>query len=156
MKKEERRYMRYGKMVMFHGREYKLVADMTEEKETVKAVPAEEYRRFELLTAWSRNDVGLTAEQREELSAIPQEIPCGECEPANRIRFITSEYNNKFEVPDLRYILVNGRRRQVRYIDEYHFSLEGGSVFHICEFAEMCERNGISVLPLLEPQKGGA
>ena len=158
--KEQRRFMRYGKRVMFQNHEYKLVADMTEEKETVKAVPVDEYRRYELLTAWSRNSVGLTEEQQEELAAIPQNIPCEECEPANRIRFITSGYQTLFEVSDLGRIFVNGKEKMVVYIDDYHFYLVNGTgwaeCYHICEFAELCEHNGIAVHPVAVNQKGVA
>ena len=36
--------------------------------------------------------------------------------------------------------------RKCTYIDDYHTKI-GYNVFHICEFAELCERNGHTVEP---------
>ena len=36
--------------------------------------------------------------------------------------------------------------RECKYIDDYHTQI-GSDVFHICEFAELCERNGHTVEP---------
>ncbi len=36
--------------------------------------------------------------------------------------------------------------RTCRYIDDYHLEV-GSYVYHICEFAEHCERNGHTVEP---------
>ncbi len=36
--------------------------------------------------------------------------------------------------------------RTCRYIDDYHLEV-GTNLYHICEFAELCERNGHSVEP---------
>ena len=71
---------------------------------------------------------------------------------ANRdIRFINSHYKVLFRIPDGESITVTDRNGKpesylCRYIDDYHTQI-GSDVFHICEFAELCERNGHTVEP---------
>ena len=69
----------------------------------------------------------------------------------NSIRFIDSGYNEKFRVNDGDKILIHTRNgttleRECKYIDDYHTQI-GSDVFHICEFAELCERNCHTVEP---------
>lgn len=69
----------------------------------------------------------------------------------NSIRFIDSGYNEKFRVNDGEKILIHTRNgttleRECKYIDNYHTQIDS-DVFHICEFAELCERNGHTVEP---------
>ncbi len=65
------------------------------------------------------------------------------------IRFIDSNYNTLFTIPDggkVRVTYYDGDVREVmcRYIDDYHLEFGGGScnLLHICEFAEKMEKNG--------------
>ena len=65
------------------------------------------------------------------------------------IRFIDSEYNEKFRISDGDRILIHTRdggtmERECRYIDDYHTKI-GLNIYHICEFAELCEKNGHTV-----------
>ena len=72
------------------------------------------------------------------------------------IRFITPRYEEKFRIPDgdqirISYPAGETRDRTVRYIDEYHMEIGSGfssNLYHICEFAEIMERNGEKVIPL--------
>ena len=69
------------------------------------------------------------------------------------IRFIDSNYNEKFRIADGGKISItksNGERTEklCRYIDDYHLEV-GTNLYHICEFAELCEKNGIIVEPVL-------
>lgn len=71
------------------------------------------------------------------------------------IRFITPHYEEKFRIADgdsVRIRCQDGRvlDRVCRYIDECHVEVGKGwdNLFHICQFAEMMERNGNSVIPL--------
>lgn len=70
------------------------------------------------------------------------------------IRFITSDYKERFRIPDgdsIRITTPDGTHddRPCRYIDDCHLELgPGWRVFHICEFAELMERNGNTVIPL--------
>ncbi|NBI67975.1 hypothetical protein D1646_14420 [Pseudoflavonifractor sp. 60] len=71
------------------------------------------------------------------------------------IRFITSHYEEKFRIADgdsVRIRCPDGRQldRECRYIDEYHVEVGKGwdNLYHICQFAELMERNGNSVIPL--------
>lgn len=71
------------------------------------------------------------------------------------IRFITPHYEEKFRIADgdmVRIRCPDGRRldQECRYIDEYHVEVGKGwdNLYHICQFAEMMERNGNSVIPL--------
>jgi len=68
------------------------------------------------------------------------------------IRFITPHYKEKFRIEDgdkVRIRRFDGTSidRVCRYIDEYHVEI-GHELYHICQFAEIMERNGHSVIPL--------
>jgi len=68
-----------------------------------------------------------------------------------QIRFITSQYKELFRIPDgdkIRIITSDSERldRVCRYVDEYHVEV-GRNLFHICEFAELMEANGNTVIP---------
>ena len=66
------------------------------------------------------------------------------------IRFIDSAYNTKFEIPDGGAILIKTDRHKkvyrCHYLDAYHFQISN-SIFHICQFAEIMERNGTTYEP---------
>lgn len=69
------------------------------------------------------------------------------------IRFIDSNYNEKFRIADGGKISItksNGERTEkfCRYIADYHLEV-GTNLYHICEFAELCEKNGVIVEPVL-------
>ena len=155
MDKKFAKYMRYGKQVKTvpDGETFKLIEDMDANKDTVRAVPMCNLSRYELLQAWSKNRVGVTEEERNEMQGYESELPIDGIVPNNVVRFITSGYNTLFEVPDLSFVKVNGELRQVVYIDDYHFSFAGesliawGGCLHICQFAELCEKNRIEVEP---------
>lgn len=68
------------------------------------------------------------------------------------IRFITPHYREIFRIPDgdkIRIIRSDGEKvdKVCRYIDDYHTEV-GDRLYHICEFAEIMERNGSTVIPL--------
>lgn len=60
------------------------------------------------------------------------------------IRFIDSHYKDLFRIPDGGHIQIDyGNETVVKpctFIDEYHTQI-GNNVFHICQFAEIMERN---------------
>ena len=67
------------------------------------------------------------------------------------VRFIDSDYNTLFHVPDGENITLTtfGDDRRIlscRYIDATHARI-GGETFHICQFAEVQERNGAVYAP---------
>lgn len=75
------------------------------------------------------------------------------------IRFVTPDYNPLFTIHDNEEIKItseNGEthKRICRYIDEYHFELIKGvgenkiNCFHICEFAELMQKNNSKVIPM--------
>ena len=71
------------------------------------------------------------------------------------IRFINPHYKELFRVPDgdkIRIIHSDGEKTDYtcRYIDDYHVAIGSGwnSLLHICQFAEIMERNGSTVIPL--------
>lgn len=70
------------------------------------------------------------------------------------IRFINTLYETLFFVEDGGEIEVDGewKRYVCRYIDGYHAWI-GNRVYHICEFAEMMERNVRSYRPA-KPKEG--
>ena len=65
------------------------------------------------------------------------------------IRFIDSHYKDLFRVPDGGCIQIHYPDETVikpcKFIDEYHTQI-GYNVFHICQFAEIMERNGASYM----------
>lgn len=68
------------------------------------------------------------------------------------IRFITPDYKELFRVKDggkVHIISPDGAEsdKECRYIDEYHAQI-GSNIYHICEFAEIMERNSNTVKPL--------
>ena len=74
---------------------------------------------------------------------------------AKGIRFITPDYTEKFRIEDGDSIRViredkESRDQVCRYIDDYHMEIVGigDSLYHICQFAEMLERNGSKVIPI--------
>lgn len=69
------------------------------------------------------------------------------------IRFINPHYKELFRVPDgdkIRIIHSDGEKTDYtcRYIDDYHVEIGSGwnSLLHICQFAEIMERNGSNPL----------
>ena len=71
------------------------------------------------------------------------------------IRFIDPNYKELFRIPDgdkIRIIEPGGRHRDCvcRYIDECHVEVSSGfdNLYHICQFAELMERNQNTVIPL--------
>jgi len=67
------------------------------------------------------------------------------------IHFIDPRYKELFRIPDgdkIRITTPDGEKldRTCRYVDDYHFEVIG-RVYHICEFAELMESNGNTVIP---------
>ncbi len=63
------------------------------------------------------------------------------------IRFIDSNYNELFRIPDGGKICITSQDgteviRECKYIDDYHFQTDTLTVFHICQFAEIQEKHG--------------
>ena len=72
------------------------------------------------------------------------------------IRFITPDYKELFRIPDGGYITINhsdGEQlvRKCKFIDETHTKV-GTNSYHICQFAERIQRNGITCAPCPEPE----
>lgn len=68
------------------------------------------------------------------------------------IRFINPNYKELFRIPDgdrVRLLYSDGEKadRTCRYIDDYHVEV-GDNLYHICEFAERCDRSGTKVIPI--------
>lgn len=172
MVKEFAKYMTWGKIVesLHTGTTFKLIEDMDKKKDTVRAVSMENWKRYDLLKAWIRNYDQAVWGFRDKYSQkdadgwkaekqsyeVELKIDC--IKPCNKIRFITPDYKTKFEVENLSLISVNGKAARVAYLDETHFTFVDtvsmnlyGGCFHICQFAELCERDGIEVKPLPKP-----
>ena len=69
------------------------------------------------------------------------------------IRFITPNYEEKFRLPDggrIRFTDREGKQRETtcRYLDDYHLETAGGNIYHIAEYAERLQANGITVEPV--------
>lgn len=68
------------------------------------------------------------------------------------IRFITPDYKEIFRISDgdkIRIVQPDGKTKDFvcRYIEENHLEV-GSGLYHICEFAEIMEHNGSTVIPL--------
>lgn len=68
------------------------------------------------------------------------------------IRFITPDYKDVFRISDgdrIRMTLPSGEKLEqtCRYIDETHLEV-GNNLYHICEFAERMQRDGVQTIPL--------
>ena len=73
------------------------------------------------------------------------------------IRFIDSRYKELFHIADGEKIIITDAmgeksERTCRYIDEYHTEV-GSSLYHICQFAELMERNGSVYEPVRKAAK---
>ena len=74
------------------------------------------------------------------------------------IRLINSHYDDLYRIPDGGVIQVDypdGRSFTARleHLDDYHFDMGGlGNVFHICQFAEVMERNHADFYPEIQTQ----
>lgn len=145
------RYIRFGHRVrsLYTGEEYKLVEDLKDEGET-KAVKPEDYGRYIRLSA--KGNGNLSEDEKIELERMIIPIRYTGIEPADIVRFIDSQYNELFRVKNLGRILLNGKEKRVAYIDDYHFTFtdDAGpySCFHICQFAELVEKNGMQLEPV--------
>mgnify|MGYP000146429029 CR=1 FL=1 len=71
------------------------------------------------------------------------------------IRFIDSHYKDLFRVPDGGCIQIHYPDETLvkpcKFIDEYHTQI-GTNVFHICQFAEVMERNHADFYPEIQTQ----
>ena len=70
---------------------------------------------------------------------------------SKRIRFIDSQYNDLFSIRDGSNIKITGYGdvisiKKCRFLDEYHTEVEG-TCYHICQFAEIMEKNGYKYEP---------
>ena len=68
------------------------------------------------------------------------------------ISFIDPNYKEQFKIPDgesIRITYQDGTTadRTCRYIDDYHLEV-GSELYHICQFAELMQKNGNKVIPL--------
>ena len=71
------------------------------------------------------------------------------------IRFIDSHYKDLFRIPDGGCVQIHYPDETVvkpcKFIDEYHTQV-GYNVFHICQFAEVMERNHADFYPEIQTQ----
>ena len=68
------------------------------------------------------------------------------------IRFISPHYKELFRIPDGDHIRItypdgSHKDRTCRYIDDSHVEVDN-NLYHICEFAEIMESNGNTVVPM--------
>ncbi|MBQ6467564.1 MAG: DUF3846 domain-containing protein [Clostridia bacterium] len=74
------------------------------------------------------------------------------------IRFINTNYKELFRIPDGGKIVINyndgsaPEEEVCRFIDNYHFQTENGGIYHISQFAEICEENNYTVEPYREKE----
>ena len=131
------------------GKVYRLIEDMPPEGDYVRCVDMDNWERYRLLRAWSHNQVGVTVEQEAEMNNYGEMQPIDKLEPYETITIKGPDYAPRLYVRDLDYIVINGKRTQVYWIDSCHFGItyESGhsDTFHIDEFAELCEKNNVNI-----------
>jgi hypothetical protein len=74
----------------------------------------------------------------------------------DKIRFINTHYNELFRIPDSGSIVVTRPEGEeyigdCKFLDETHTEING-ECYHICQFAEIQERNGATVKPETMPE----
>lgn len=167
MEKKFVRFIDYGKRLLHKNtkKEY-IVVDTDVTRNARKQQDAElfdflcveraNYSHYERLGAWIRNNVdpAKTESYKIERASFEMLLKCDEVESLNEIEFITPAYKEKFKVRNFGWVSLStsDKPKQVVYYDATHFGFlsETGyvsNVYHICQFAEMCERNGIEVKP---------
>lgn len=78
--------------------------------------------------------------------------------PTDDVRLIDSNYKDLYRVPNggviqMDYPDGSSHTARVEHLDKYHFDLGGlYNTFHICQFAEIMERNGASYYPEIQTQ----
>ena len=78
--------------------------------------------------------------------------------PRDDVRLINSHYDDLYRVPNHGVIQVDrsdgsSYTARVEHLDDYHFDMGGlGNVFHICQFAEVMERNHADFYPEIQTQ----
>lgn len=124
---------------------------------------ADAYTAEKEATAQAEQDKAIQQESVKILENIPQagigrrRIWEPETLPKD-IRLINSHYDDLYRIPDGGVIQVDypdGRSftARVEHLDDYHFDMGGlGNVFHICQFAEVMERNHADFYPEIETQ----
>ena len=145
------KYMSYGKMVKAkNGATYRIICNVKGNDTNVKVVSKDKYAFYHHTKEQIRRGIISKEEGEKVIETYLNELPVEDIEPADEVRFINSKYETLFKVPDLGYILENGKKKRVVYLDDYHFTFTEGTCygcFHICQYAEICERNGITVVP---------
>ncbi|MCC8045823.1 MAG: hypothetical protein LIP12_10040 [Clostridiales bacterium] len=148
------KHMYFGKTIKcsWTEDEYRLMENADTDDGTVKAVNVENLQRYNLLTAWLSNGVSEKEDRleadREERESLFETLKLSDCVPADKIRFITPQYETLFEVPDLGRVKVNGEIRRVNWVDDFHFEFiepRYSGCYHICEFAEIAKMNGLKI-----------
>lgn len=128
--------------VTYSGEEYTLL-DEYDGRETLKAVKKTDCDEYTTRRAWLQNHVGSEAENRQVMESLEFLLPADEIVPSDKVRFITSKYETLFEVMNFGFIRENGKIKQVYFMDPYHFAfVDSGVCWHICQYAEACERVG--------------
>ena len=95
-------------------------------------------------TGWDNPEISLMIHELRNHLILQEE---------RNIRFITPEYDDLFTLPDGAKLLLqypDGSKKTVpckAYPDGHHFTLGNGGVLHICQFAELCRKNGITYAP---------
>lgn len=136
------------------GNEYIVIEYPEREYDFLKCVKSENYERWHLLRAWRNNGVHKDTPEWEsddaERASYELAMFADDLIPIDKIRFITPYYKDRFTVISGGKILFNGKEKRVVYIDATHFYLVGKcwDSYHICQFAEICERNNITVEPV--------
>ena len=159
MTKQFAKYMTYGKKVACSWTcvIFSLIENMDGNKETVRAVNLKNLRQYQMLNAWSRNwdndskfrerfsagiekgEHGTIEDCREKRKSYEVELKISDITAKDKIRFITPNYDTKFEVDNLcdhpsnttcpRY---SSDEMETIWKSVIHF-VQGQQLLHLCE-----------------------
>lgn len=150
-------FLRYNVVEDKNGNRYQVQVCHQGGLDKVPAVRTEDVSEYDrLLSAKQKKE--LTSEQAARMSGLEVLLPIEDIEVADFVRFVNKKYDIKFIVKNFDFVSVNGEKRiAVAYGDNYHFAFyrvnDDGSfsyrgTYHIHEFAELTDINGLVVEPL--------
>lgn len=159
MTRDQVRKVRLGHKVGLRSKTYYSIEygnDIPDEEKHLHCVLEENWRRWRLLHAWTLNGVIDEMEDKEllihEMKSYEIGLKVDDLESREYVRIVDGKWEDMFLIDNFGRILLNGEKREVIYIDDYHFELRkikhnNGEIYHIHEFGEMVERHSAAVVP---------
>ena len=152
MRKEYAAYLTYGAHIKRGMDRYFITGSYDEGSGKIPCVNIKYQRIWTSLHTYSGNK--RTEESQVKVGDLVEYLTVEEVEPLGQVRFIDCHYQDKFLVPAFGRVRINEEVRVAVPIDDYHLFLikedqpSSARSYHICQFAELCERYHIKVEPI--------